>query len=62
MRCLNVIHVKDKIYEVPYLILVHLVTQISNTQISNFQISNTPSYSNKHNVSLQYIVQFSKLL
>jgi hypothetical protein len=23
---------------------------------------NTPSYSNKHNVSLQYIVQFSKLL
>ncbi len=23
---------------------------------------NTPSYTNKHNVSLQYIVQFSKLL
>jgi hypothetical protein len=22
----------------------------------------TPSYTNKHNVSLQYIVQFSKLL
>jgi hypothetical protein len=25
-------------------------------------ILNTPSYTNKHNVSLQYIVQFSKLL
>jgi hypothetical protein len=27
-----------------------------------YQLIDTPSYSNKHNVSLQYIVQFSNLL
>ncbi len=33
-----------------------------NLAIANAMYDNTPSYSNKHNVSLQYIVQFSKLL
>jgi hypothetical protein len=37
---------------------------INDEQVSQyiFHHDNTPSYSNKHNVSLQYIVQFSKLL
>ncbi len=30
--------------------------------VSLLHVLNTPNYSNKHNVSLQYIVQFSKLL
>ncbi len=31
-------------------------------KFQNYQKPYTPSYTNKHNVSLQYIVQFSKLL
>jgi hypothetical protein len=45
-----------------FLIIPQYVANNLKWFIRKSPIESTPSYSNKHNVSLQYIVQFSKLL